>query len=119
MANAKVLVVEDDSDTRQLYCELLEAESISTLAAGTGQAGLAHLAGPEPIQAILLDLSLPDMTGMDFVEKLRKDPKRRDVKVIVVSGWDNLRAKAEALGVWAYLRKPFSLPSLTSLIHSL
>jgi CheY-like chemotaxis protein len=119
MTKKKILVVEDDADTRELYCELLEAEAFEILQAGSGKAGLDRLHSSETLDAVIIDLSLPDMSGLDFVKEVRSDPRWQGLKVIVISGWDNLKAKADSVGAWAHLRKPFDLAALGRVIHSL
>jgi two-component system chemotaxis response regulator CheY len=115
----KILVVEDDADTRELYCELLAAEAFEILQAESGKAGLDQLHASESLEAVIIDLSLPDMSGLDFVKEVRADPRWRSLKVIVISGWDNLKAKADSVGAWAHLRKPFDLAALGRVVHSL
>jgi DNA-binding response OmpR family regulator len=54
-------------------------------------------------------MTLPDMSGADFILKLRTLPGGSSLKVLLVSGVDDLKAKSQALGAQGALRKPFEL----------
>lgn len=57
---------------------------------------------------------MPNMDGVEFIAKLREHPKCKISKVVIVSGWDNLKIKARELGADGFLRKPVDLSSLFS-----
>lgn len=61
---------------------------------------------------ILLDLSMPQMDGAEFIERLREHPTCSKTKVVIVSGWDNLSARAKDLGAAGSIRKPVDLLDL-------
>lgn len=82
--------------------------------------------GAEPIrplpEVILLDLNMPRMNGLEFLEELRAGPaEMRDIPVFITttSGMDVDRAAAERLGVTGYILKPLDFESSTDLVDSL
>jgi len=82
-----VLVVEDDSATRDMLQRVLEKEGWQVREAVDGRVGLAHLALGIP-DLILLDLMMPEMDGFTFMQELRARPDSRLVPVIVITAKD-------------------------------
>jgi Ala-tRNA(Pro) deacylase len=103
-----VLVVEDESDTNDLLCQYLEGKGYACRGAGNGKHAL-ELARTLRPSAILLDLMLPDMCGLDMYESLRQVGPMRLPPAVVVTALDDdaLRQRGRDLGADAYLTKPF------------
>ncbi|WP_285415279.1 response regulator [Pseudomonas sp. efr-133-TYG-5] len=80
----RLLIVDDNVATRYALRRRLERHSYEILEAGTGTEGLALIEG-EPIDALILDVNLPDMSGFDVVRTLRADPRTALLPVIHVS----------------------------------
>ena len=104
-----VLVVEDEADTNQLFCKLLEQEGFACHSAANGDRALAMASQVRP-SAILLDLMLPDMTGFDMFERWRRAGPLKRTPVVVVTALDDeaSRERGRKLGADAYLTKPFT-----------
>lgn len=104
-----VLVVEDEADVRELLVYNLRAEGFQVLEAKTGRECLSVLQRSHP-DLILLDLMLPDISGLEVCRQLRV-LRSRDCPVIVVSAKTEEmdRVVAFELGVDDYVTKPFSL----------
>jgi HAMP domain-containing protein/CheY-like chemotaxis protein/signal transduction histidine kinase len=81
----RLLLVEDDAAERQGVSELLGHDDIELVSADTGAAALAHLR-EEPVDCVVLDLKLPDMSGFDVLETIRDDETLSDVPVVVFTG---------------------------------
>jgi PAS domain S-box-containing protein len=81
---SRLLVVDDNAATRYAIRRVLERHGYAVLEAGTGTEGLAQIA-TEPIDALILDVNLPDMSGFDIVRQLRTDDRTRLLPVIHVS----------------------------------
>lgn len=112
-----ILIVEDDADARLLCAKALRAEDHVISEAGSGQEALERLAqGPLP-DVILLDLTLPDMDGKDFMKELKAHPDWRAIRVVLVSGWDDLASIAQELGADDALSKPFGLDELYNAVE--
>ncbi len=84
---ARVLVVEDEHELRELIAHWLETRHYQVVQAADGRDAVDLLeAGLEP-DVILLDLTMPRMDGRQFLEWMRSSPKHRDRHVIVASGY--------------------------------
>lgn len=102
----KILIIEDDEFLRSLAVKRLEKEGYTVLIAPTGEAGLTTAAAEKP-DLILLDLLLPNLPGLEVLEKFKQSDTLKDLPVIVFS---NLGAKddiekATALGAVSYMVK--------------
>lgn len=82
--NNRLLIVDDNAATRYAIRRVLERHGYNVLEAGTGTEGLGLIAN-EDIDALILDVNLPDMSGFDIVRQLRKDDSTRLLPVIHVS----------------------------------
>lgn len=110
---ARVLVIEDDPDIREMITEALECEGHEVVPACDGAEGL-RVARELPPKLILLDLMMPVMDGFTFRTNQRQDSKLARIPVVVVSA---LRPDSNsALDAVAYLQKPFDLDDLYEII---
>jgi adenylate cyclase len=83
----RVLLVEDDADQRQRVGGWLEGQQWVVQEAANGREALAHLQTDKP-DVILLDLMMPEMDGFAVVAALQKEPRWRDIPVIVITARD-------------------------------
>jgi CheY-like chemotaxis protein len=111
LADARVLVVEDDDDSRELICALVERAGATVLCVkSVAQAmdGVYHSFDPD---VVLTDYSMPDADGLDLIREFRKAPSTRAIAIpiLILSGHtgDNWRARALAAGATDVLMKPF------------
>ena len=79
-----MLLVEDDTDTREIMARMLEKSGWQVLEAGNGREALEQLEKLRP-GLILLDLMMPVMDGFDFLLEMRANPDWRDIPVIVLT----------------------------------
>ena len=91
---ARVLVVEDDPDSRALLVRHLEDAEMIAVEAENGVAALDRVAEHAP-DLVLLDLMMPEMDGFEFLEELRRNPEYRSIPVVVVTA-KNLTAEDRA-----------------------
>ena len=84
---AKILVVDDDTETRYLLAAVLEAEGYTSLLAASGSEALEILGRLRP-GAILLDLLMPGMDGFEMFRRLKEDRLLRDIPVFVLTAKD-------------------------------
>jgi two-component system phosphate regulon response regulator PhoB len=109
-----VLVVEDQIDLRQTLCDNLAAEGFSTCAAATAETALDR-AGQAPLpDLIMLDLILPDRSGLEVCRSLRAEPRTEKIPVIMVTGKSDEidRIVGFSVGADDYVVKPFSMREL-------
>jgi signal transduction histidine kinase/DNA-binding response OmpR family regulator len=86
-SGARVLVVDDDTETRYLLSGMLEAEGYTTLLASSGREALDMLSRVSP-SAILLDLLMPEMDGFEVLRRIREDRISRDIPVFILTAKD-------------------------------
>lgn len=82
--NRNILIVEDDSNTQDLFLRTAQREGWTGRAADNGKVGLERIKEQIP-ELILLDLMMPEMDGFEFLTELRKEEKWREIPVIVVT----------------------------------
>jgi CheY-like chemotaxis protein len=81
----RLLVIEDSETERMSISELIAHEDVQIVCAATGADGLAQLQKGE-FDCVVLDLRLPDMSGFDLLARIQKDPRLREVPVVVFTG---------------------------------
>jgi CheY-like chemotaxis protein len=86
----RVLVVEDDPETRQFYMGVLAAEGFLTHEAHNGFQALAK-ATEAPPDLVLTDIAVPGLDGIELCRRLRADPRTRSVPVLAVTGYEDRR----------------------------
>lgn len=109
------LIVEDDQQIMKFINFSLRSQGYECLEAVTGKQAKEKIA-VEPVTAIILDLGLPDIDGIDIIKEVRRFS---DIPIIVVSARDQDTEKVEALDAGAddYLTKPFSIKELLARIR--
>ncbi len=106
-----VLVVDDEKNIRRTLQLVLEGEGYGFLGAETAEQGLAILASPDtPVDLAVLDVKLPDMSGLDALAKIRSDEATRDIPIIVISGHATVNDAVQAikLGASDFFEKPLA-----------
>lgn len=112
MRDAKIiLIVEDDPVLLKMYTEKFTFEGFKVLNARDGEEAL-KVALAQAIDIILLDIMLPRMSGTDFLEKLRQNPKGKEMPVIALTNLAEEMEKQRALklDVKEYLVKAMQTP---------
>ena len=107
----RVLVIEDNAELREYLRLALELQDYQVLTAEHGRAALAYLDGHR-VDAVITDLFMPEMDGIETVAALRK--QFPDIRVVAMSGRPGVDylAVARELGVKHTLRKPFEITEL-------
>lgn len=119
-ALGRVLVVDDDEVIRQLIAVNLTLEGFDVHTAVDGQDCLDRVSGVAP-DVITLDVMMPRLDGWMTAVKLRDDPKTSEIKVVLITARaqdDDLR-RGEAIGVDAYVTKPFDPGELIRVVRRL
>ncbi|MCC5606669.1 response regulator [Nostoc sp. CHAB 5834] len=109
----KILVIEDDNVTRNLYLMGLEAKGFDTIGANNGLAGIQQAQEHIP-DLVICDITMPDMDGYSVLNTLRQDPVTAIIPFIFLTG-SSTKAdvrKAMELGADDYLTKPSTLDEL-------
>ena len=119
MQNAKILIVDDDTDLRQALKLRLRANHYETVHAGDGYSAIA-LAHKEQPNLIILDLGLPAGDGFVVLDRLQKDDKLSAIPVIVLTARDAQSSEQHALkaGATAFFQNPADNAELLEVIRA-
>lgn len=103
---AKILLVEDDNNLREIFEMRLQAEGYQTLTASDGEEALVVALKEKP-ELIIADVMMPKMSGFEMLETMRTAPDTSKIKVIMMTalGQAEDQARGEKLGVIKYLVK--------------
>lgn len=85
----KILAVDDDADVLEYLSSFLEDEGHEVAVAGDERTALARLERFDP-DAILIDVMLPGRSGLDLLVRLRRDPRRSDIPLVLLTGDDGV-----------------------------
>lgn len=105
----RILVIDDDASVRESIRDLLTAEDISCSMAGTGKEGLAMAQAENP-ELVVTDVQLPDISGYQICQTLKRNPDSRKIPVVMVTGrFTEPQDKVQGLesGADEFLTKPF------------
>ncbi len=116
-----VLVADDEPHIGRIIQMKLETGPYRVTLVPNGREALARVRGEEPIDAILLDIMMPHVSGLDVLAEVRSLPHRRDTPVIILTakGQDADRTRAMELGATDFFTKPFSPKKLLARIDEL
>ncbi len=114
-----ILLVEDDKLVSAVTRELLESLNYQVLSAIDGAQTRDIIESEASIDLVLLDLSLPDVNGIDLYPKLLA--RRSELKIVICTGstYDYNRESLKKDGIIAFLQKPFNLDNLLRILDEL
>jgi CheY-like chemotaxis protein len=112
-ASRTVLLVEDSDAIRDAFTILLEDAGYTVLGAGTGAEAL-RLTEEQMPDLVLLDMGLPDTTGLEVVRQIKAEPRTAGIAVVALTGRDEEadRRACLAAGCAAYIVKPVNTQKL-------
>jgi two-component system, cell cycle response regulator DivK len=114
----RILLVEDHKDALSILVLVLQSLGYETIEARTGTDAVekASLENPD---LIVMDLSLPDMTGIDAARAIKRNPSTARLPIIAYSAWStrSWMEKAANVGIAAYLVKPVSMTLMKETIE--
>jgi two-component system phosphate regulon response regulator PhoB len=115
----RVLVVEDDPDISAMLEYTLTNTDCQVVAVSDCQSAVRELAGPVP-NMVLLDWMLPDMSGIELLRRMRREPRLRETPVIMLTarGEETDRVRGLECGADDYVVKPFSIRELKARINT-
>lgn len=115
MAGEKVLIIDDSSELRSLLESIMPYGGYEAVSAGTGARGLGLAAELNP-DVILVDLELPDTSGLKVLEELNRQESTIPTIMMTGYGSEGVAAQALRLGVQGYLIKPFTTDEVLSAV---
>ncbi|HYD94553.1 MAG TPA: sigma-54 dependent transcriptional regulator [Noviherbaspirillum sp.] len=113
-----ILIVEDDATIRVTVANFLKRQGFDISVAEDGASAL-NLLKQQSFHLVLLDLRLPDMSGMDILSRLREGEGADQPLVVIMTAFPEVRTAVAALkaGAYDYIHKPFDLEDLLELIR--
>jgi DNA-binding response OmpR family regulator len=120
MKKQTILVVDDQKDFRELVRRALERQGFDVILASDGTSGLRIAEGHNP-DLLVLDLTLPDMDGLEVCRRLREHPRHRHLPILVMSARASAPERVLGLETGAddYLIKPFVPEELVARVHAI
>jgi len=116
MIPKRVLVVDDEQNSREGLSKILTKEGYTVHTAENGKKALIEAENNE-FDLIITDLRMPEMDGIEVLEKLRNKNKNIGVVIVTAYGEVNSYLKAMNLGAFEYLNKPIHLEELRRVIN--
>ncbi|MGQ0824647.1 MAG: EAL domain-containing response regulator [Actinomycetota bacterium] len=115
----RVLIVDANESTRELFARALHRVGLSTVQASNGVRAL-EIAQRENITLMLLDSQMPGLTGVEVLEQLRRRPETTLLPVVMVTAENGLNAKVAGLAAGAddYVAKPVDIEELVARVRS-
>jgi len=110
-----ILVVDDEAMILRVFERLLSKEGYTVLTASNGKEAL-ELVRKKSLELVILDLKLPDMSGIDILRRIKRP--RENPEVIVITGYGTMKTARAAmrLGAYDYITKPFDDNYVRSLV---
>ena len=113
---AHILLIEDNASLAANLSDVLKEDGFKVTVCHRGDEGLRR-AGNDECDAVLTDLRLPGLGGLDLVRQLHETQPRLPVVLMTAHGTIETAIEATKLGAYDYLQKPFEMPGLISVLH--
>ena len=119
MTGSKILIVDDNPQNVELLEAYLDEFPCETLSALDGMAAIKMVESEQP-DLILLDIMMPKMSGFEVCQKLKADPKTRDIPIIMVTALNEVGdvERGVEAGANDFLSKPFQKPEFITRVKS-
>ena len=115
----KILIVDDNADTRQMLSLLLELEHFKVVTAEDGQEGL-QMAEVERPDLVVTDVNMPRLSGIELIRRLRMQTLFQRVPIVTITAHGSrIQGEAKAAGADVTLPKPVEIDSLVDDIRAL
>jgi diguanylate cyclase (GGDEF)-like protein len=115
-AKEKILVVDDDPNLRKTLADILRVKGYETAIAGTGTEAIAA-AGKGGVSLALIDLMLPDMSGLEVMARIKAISPLTEVIILTGHASMDTAIKATWQGAFSYLLKPYNMDELLRVIR--
>jgi len=115
----KILIVEDNQDSRELVVKVLKNKGYQTIEAADGEEALEKVAAEKP-DLILLDISIPKIDGYEVAKRLKSQEEFRDIPIVALTAhaMKGDREKVIVAGFEGYISKPINVRELPDQVKS-
>lgn len=113
-----VLIIEDEADAAELFAEMMRVSGFRVLKTSSSAPAITMMIAEKP-DIVLLDIMMPDISGLDILRLMRADPELTDIPVVVVSAKSmpaDIKTGMEA-GASTYLTKPVGFLELKEAVE--
>ncbi len=113
-----VLIIEDEEDAAELFAEMMRVSGFHVLKTSSSAPALAMMASEKP-DVVILDIMMPEVSGLDILRQMRRDPELSRIPVVVVSAKSmpaDIKNGMEA-GASTYLTKPVGFLDLKDAVE--
>lgn len=113
-----IIVVEDEQDAAEMFAEMMRVNGFRVLKAHGSAQAMALIAGERP-EAVILDIMMPDISGLEVLHYMRREPELAGIPVVVVSAKSmptDIQTGLEA-GASVYLTKPVGYADLKEAVE--
>lgn len=113
-----VLIIEDEEDAAELFAEMMRVSGFRVLKTSNSAPAIAMMASEKP-DVIILDIMMPEISGLDILRQMRRDPELANIPVVVVSAKSmpaDIKNGMEA-GASTYLTKPVGFLELKEAVE--
>lgn len=113
-----VLIIEDEEDAAELFAEMMRVSGFRVLKTSSSTPAIAMMAAEKP-DVIILDIMMPEVSGLDILRQMRREPELTDIPVVVVSAKSmpaDIKNGMEA-GASTYLTKPVGFMDLKEAVE--
>lgn len=113
-----VIIVDDEPDTAEMIAEMIRLSGYQAIKSFGGTPAISMIIRQDP-DAVILDIMMPDLSGLEVLRIMRKDPRMIHIPVIVVSAKSRPEDIQEGMdaGAVAYLTKPVTYKDLKSAVQ--
>lgn len=121
MSKKKVLVVDDSATIRLQVSAALEQAGFEVVEAADGVAGVDAIERDAEIAAVICDVNMPRMNGIEMVEKVKSAPRNAALPMIMLTteGQASLMRRAKDAGALGWIVKPFNPPQLVAVMKKI
>lgn len=115
----KILIVEDNQDSRELVVKVLKNKGYQTIEAADGEEALEKASAEKP-DLILLDISIPKIDGYEVAKRLKSDEELKDIPIVALTAhaMKGDREKVIVAGFEGYISKPINVRELPDQVRS-
>ena len=122
LTNQKILLLDDNKDLLQIVQIILKGQGYETVLASSIEEAEAKIKIHKPV-LILMDVFICDEDGREFCNQLKNNPETSNIKIIMMSGYDNNLGLMNYIGADDFMQKPFDYTDLLTrvqrqLLHS-
>lgn len=118
MNQKTVLIVEDEEDAAELFAEMMRVSGFRVLKTSRGEPAISLMNSDKP-DIVLLDIMMPEISGLDILRQMRRDPNLAGIPVIVVTAKSMLADIKNGMeaGANTYLTKPVGFQELKEAVE--